>query len=245
MIIRFDVPRGWLGTERWRQTLAVAAIVIACALPGAAGAQVAAQLSVATDDRFRGFSLSGGRPVVGAAITWDDMSGVYVDVQALAASDVGRGFGLLSGAVSLGYAKRLGSERSLDIGVTRTQFTSRYVTGRATDYTDIYAGVTAGMLIARVHLSPHYFGSRTTGGYVELGAAVPLTPGLRLTGHAGLSQRLAYEAHASGINTHYDLSVGATRTFGCVELGLSLDTRGPSQKTRNARSGMARVAVAF
>ena len=245
MLICFNVARGWRSARYRCPTLIIFVVTIACASPGAAAAQVAAQLSVATDDRFRGFSLSGGRPVASAAVTWDDLSGVYVDAQALAASGAGQEFGLLSGTVSLGYAKRLGGERALDFGVTRTQFTSRYVSGRATAYTDVYVGLAARMLTARVHLSPHYFGSRTTVGYVELGAAIPLTPRLRLTGHAGLSQRLTREAQTRGSNTGYDLSVGATRTLGRVELGVSLDTRGPSQRTRSATGSMARASIAF
>jgi hypothetical protein len=105
--------------------------------------------------------------------------------------------------------------------------------------------VTMGMFTARLHLSPHYFGSHSTIGYAELGAGAPLTPRLRLNGHFGLSQVLARDNQAIGSRLRYDMSVGATRTLGRFELGVSFDTRGPSRTDRTGPGAMARASFAF
>jgi hypothetical protein len=91
MTIRCDAVRAWRSADRQRRVFTVASAIIACASSGVAHAQVATRLSIATDDRFRGFSLADGRPVAAAAVSWDSPYGIYADAQAIAVSSARQG----------------------------------------------------------------------------------------------------------------------------------------------------------
>lgn len=219
----------------------VAILLVAALLAGSpAEAQVAGSLQVATDDLFRGISLSDGEPVATAAISWDGASGVFLDGSATMLIGTDDSPGLLSASANLGYAARIAASRSVELGITRTQFTHRYARGRAVSYTDLYVGVDLGSLIARLHYSPDYFG-RSPVAYAEINGATPISPRLRLFAHAGLSRRLD---NAGLPGTRHDASVGMTRRLNTVELTASLVARQPLGAQSRARLVLS-AAIAF
>ena len=58
----------------------LSALAVVAATPVAA--QLAANLEVDTDNRFRGVSLSGGKPSLRAGVSYDDASGFYTGMSA-------------------------------------------------------------------------------------------------------------------------------------------------------------------
>src|SRR6476469_4008897 len=98
------------------------------AIAAPARAELAFSGTIASDDRFRGDSTSGNRPVATLSGAYDDPSGFYlgVSVTAVAAGDYG--IKPLRSIQYGGYAKRLKSGLSLDFGITH-RISSHYHSG--------------------------------------------------------------------------------------------------------------------
>jgi uncharacterized protein (TIGR02001 family) len=202
----------------------VAALGLFCA--PAAHAQLAVNLSLDSDDRLRGRSLSGGNPVATVGIGYDHPSGVYVDA-AVVAKLAGNRPGVTRFQADLGYAVRLDSALSLDIGVLRSQYTSRYAGGRDAHYTEFFVGLTRHRVSARVYYSPDYLRSGTTSVYVELEAALIRSEKWHLSAHAG---RLFYPTLAPAyvnFRDQYDWRLSLSRDVHGFELHAALSGGGP------------------
>lgn len=196
-------------------------------------AQVSASVSVETDFRLRGYSISAGRPVASATIAYDDPSGFYAS---LSASEVfsrdGPRFLGVNGAV--GYAMRIGPGVSLDAGVHRLQYRAPYAGGRETHYTEGYVGVTAHGVTARVFYSPDYLAGSASTLYGELTGGFEPAPDWRLSAHLGT---LVYLDTGSGYYRgfrisdaqQYDWRLGVSRRLGRVELHAALSGGGPGR----------------
>ena len=109
-------------------------------VPRSTYGQVALSVDVESDYRLRGYSLSDGRPTATAQIAYDHGSGLYAGASATAVFDPG-GPDLLGGEANIGYARRLGSQASLDVGMTRWDFSASSSVGHATHYTEAYVGL--------------------------------------------------------------------------------------------------------
>jgi uncharacterized protein (TIGR02001 family) len=176
-------------------------------------------VSIFSDARFRGYSISDHHPVATLDFAYDDPSGAYASASgsAVATSDAVRPLALqLSG----GYAARLSSGLTLDLGVAHSEY-SRYATAaRARSYTEIYAGLSRKYLTGRVYFSPHYFDSHTGTLYGELNGDIGIAPKLSLNGHVGtlvpVRSRGAGEWHPQ-----YDWRLGLARQFGRASVRAS------------------------
>jgi len=173
-------------------------------------------VSLFSDARFRGYSLSDGHPVASADLSYDDIGGAYA---AVSASTVGRSDGLRPLALQLngGYAKSLSSGLSLDFGIVHSRY-ARYSSaepGRSD--TEIYAGFSRQSLSGRLYLSPHYFESGTSVLYGELIDAVEIAPELRLSGHVGLLTPIRRRG-GSETRPNLDWRLGLTRELNAVSL---------------------------
>src|SRR3954468_3929079 len=94
-------------------------------LASPAEAQVAGSISVESDYRYRSRSLSSGHPVVTANLDYDDKSGFFVDGSVTAVLG-GERPGVLGVQGNIGYATRLSSKLSIDVGVLRSQYMPSY-----------------------------------------------------------------------------------------------------------------------
>jgi uncharacterized protein (TIGR02001 family) len=191
-----------------------------------ASADVGATVSLFSDARFRGYSLSEGHPVGILDLSYDDVSGFYAagSASAVIFSNGPRPLGLQLGG---GYATRLSPSLSADLGVIHSRYSGYSSHGSANSYTEIYAGLTHGFLSARVAYSPHYFehGARTI--YGEVDANVGLARKLRLNGHFGLLAPIDYQYRGASSRTQYDWRVGVTREIGRASLHLVATGGGP------------------
>ena len=143
---------------------------------GACRAQVAGSVGVVSDYRYRGMSLSDGRPAVQLSIDRDFAAGTYA--------------GLMLSSVRL--RDQAGLHWLPYAGITRERGGLRWEAGaqyhgfsaRGLDFVQWFAGVGGERMQARLHYAPRYFGS-VPAWYFEVDAHQPLSAHWRLLGHVG------------------------------------------------------------
>ena len=205
-------PRG-SPTSSVRST--VASLLLLWSAPAAA--QVGATASIFSDNRFRGYSLSEGRPVATFDFAYDDPCGAYFAASATGVLRHGGDPGLLGVQADGGYAKRLQSGTTLDFGITHSTY-FHYSTGEpGRSYTELYAGIARGALSSRISVSPHYFepGRWTT--YGELNGNVSPARGWTVNAHAGALVTLRSPSREN-YRPDFDWSLSATRELGRLSL---------------------------
>jgi uncharacterized protein (TIGR02001 family) len=181
-----------------------------------ARAEVGATVSAFSDLRFRGYSLSEGRPVAIIDLAYDHASGFYADA---AGTGVFRSGGPAPLALQLtgGYAKRLKSGTTLDFGITHSTYSSYSSAARGNSYTELYAGIARGALSSRIFLSPHYFESGRWSAYGEVNASVSPARRWNVDAHVGIQVPL-HAPYGQSYQREVDWRLGITRELG----GLSL-----------------------
>jgi len=182
---------------------------------GEARAQVGGSVSVQSDHRFRGLSLSDGHPSARLTLSLDHASGWYAGASVAGVRVQGeqRPQWLLYG----GRAARLGGSLAWDAGATAV-----HVAGSAgTDYAELYAGLVGDRWTARVHFSPEYYGRSERTLYAEVNAALPLPARWRLFGHAGALARLDAAGRGNGRRVRADLRAGVAAGFEAWDVQLA------------------------
>jgi uncharacterized protein (TIGR02001 family) len=183
---------------------------VACLLSSVAEsgiAQLTGSVSVVSDYRYRGVSLSDNEPAAQFAVTYDHATGWYagafVSTVKSPAYDT-RGVQAISFA---GYAWRMPSGLSLDAGADYSIVTAapRY------DYPEVYAGFAFQNVSGRVYYAPRYFGQSPGAVYGELNLAQPLLENVRVLVHVG--------ALDSAANKYYDNPSGVL-IDGAVGIGV-------------------------
>jgi uncharacterized protein (TIGR02001 family) len=162
-------------------------------LHAASRAQVGGSVLLESDQRFRGVSLSGGRPAARLTVAYDHPGGGYAGASATGvAFDAGeRRLALLG---YLGYGGRMSNGLAWEAGGTYAHYAgdSRY------DYGEAFAGLSGQRWSARLHHSPDYFGLGVRTVYAELGAGSPLGEAGRVFGHVGALVRLGGAPSTAG-----------------------------------------------
>lgn len=212
-------PYSWAG--------AVLVVLIAGAV-APARAQLGVSASVDSDDRPRGVSLSDGQPVAGLNLTYDDAGGVYAGASLTAVVARRSGVNLQGEIIYLGYAGRLGSRASWDVGVSNRVVAIPTVHPYRFDYSEIYAGITRGDFSAHLYYSPSYLGGGAQSLYGEINGAVRPALNWRLFAHVGVLASLGGANIAYAGHTRFDARAGVARTFGkALELRLAVSTTTP------------------
>jgi hypothetical protein len=191
-----------------------------------ATAQVGVVLSAYTDQRFRGYSLSDGRPVGILDLSYDAPNGIYAAASGsvVAARDEGlKGLGL---SVNAGYARRMGSGLTADFGAVHSRYShySGLVGGRS--YTEVYAGVAGKLVGARLSVSPNYIGPAHWTMHGEINGHVDLTRTLLLDGSLGVLAPMGSRGYQRGAHPQWDARVGLSQRLGPVTLHAALTARG-------------------
>lgn len=206
--------------------------VLLLALATPAQAQLSFSGTIASDDRYRGDSISGDRPVATFSIAYDDAHGPYAGVSftAVAAKD---GIEPLESVQYAGYARRLKSGVSLDIGVSHW-FSSHYYTGDyGRDYSEAYVGIVGRRLSSHIFFSPDYDGHGSSV-YAEVNDLLLDRGNWSLTGHLG-ALAPPREAGEPRHSLRLDGRVAATRRLGRTALSLAFVGATPSQDTNRWR----------
>jgi len=228
-IARSPARRGRVASARGAGIVRVAAFLIAgtaCLSP--ARAQVAASVGLESQYRFRGHSVSAGRPVATVDIGYDDKSGVY-----LAGSGTfvltGDDPGLLVVQGDIGFAKRVSPRLTIDAGVTHARYTTRRGIDQPIHYTELYVGVIHGGFSSRLYYSPDYYAAGVGTLYGEANLAVQPHKDWTLQGHVGKLGYVANRPRYADPSGQYDWSLGVSRRLGRVDAHVAISGGGPGR----------------
>lgn len=166
-----------------------------------------ASLAVASDYRYRGVSLSDERPVVSLDLAGDFANGVYLGASALGVWTAHSGFRALGLQEYAGYARRLNSDLTGDIGLTNANYTDAYAGRAATRNQEVYVGLSGHGITGRLFYSPNYFNFGYPTLYGELNGVVRPGPGWRLNGHVGVLTRVGGDRAEERTNVDWRLGV--------------------------------------
>jgi len=159
------------------------------AMASSARAGASASVTVASDYRYRGASLSDQRPVVSLDVAADFANGVYLGASALGVWPAHAGFRALSLQEYAGYAHRLGPELTADVGVSNANYTKAYAGGASTSDQEVYVGLSGHGVTGRLFYSPDYFRHGYSTVYGELSGVMRPRPSWRLSGQVGVLSR--------------------------------------------------------
>jgi len=137
---------------------------LALASAGLAQAQVSGSMALVSDYRFRGVSLSDGRPAAQLALSYDHPSGAYAGLFVSSvrfSAAAGNGIQTLG---HVGYAARLASGLSWDLGAAYSGFSRP----RGYAYDEVHVGVAHTDWSARLSYAPRYFVDEVSAAYAEL-----------------------------------------------------------------------------
>jgi uncharacterized protein (TIGR02001 family) len=190
-------------------------------MASAAPAQIGAALSIFTDDRFRGYSLSDGRPIGELDLSYDDPSGLYGSVSGSVVATRHDGLQPLGLQLNGGYAKPLTPSLTADLGVIHSHYSHYTSRGASWSYTEVYAGLSGKYLSGRVYLSPDYLRQGLWTAYGEINANVPAGKVLRFTGHVGLLIPFEREVDYYPYRSEFDWRLGVARDFGPITASAS------------------------
>ena len=203
----------------------IAAGIVTCT--SSAAAQTSAAVSVFSDDRYRGYTLSESRPVGIVDLYYDDPSGFYGTLSGKLVASEHEGVRPLGLILNAGYAKRLSSGNTIDAGVTHSAYSEYSDRAAARSYTEAYVGLSSKFLTARVYASPDYLKGGTI--YGELNAKAEIAPKLGLSGHAGLLVPLGGSEHGHNYRREFDWRIGLARQFGPVTIQAAWTAVRPGQ----------------
>ncbi|WP_240504493.1 TorF family putative porin [Tsuneonella mangrovi] len=221
-------------------------------LAGGSGLTVSGSVTLVTDYRFRGVSLSGGDPAIQGGITITHDSGLYIGTWS---SSIAGGaaygeqeldlFGGWSGGITDGF--------SLDVGLLYYVYPTND-TGFDVDYWEPYATVSTTLGPVDFSLGVNYAWDQSSLGndnnfYVhgELGTSIPNTP-ISLSAHLGYTDGALAADFVSGLSTSrssWDWSVGASATvLSKLEIGVSyIGVEAPAVKAAGLDNGFTNGTV--
>lgn len=214
-----------------------------------AQAQWNGEIEVTSDERWRGRSLSAGRPAATVSLGYDDRSGIYVDGSATVAA-LRSGPDLVSIGVDAGYAQRLQNGLVLDLGLTRREFRGAGSGASGSGYTELYVGASGRSLSGRVLYSPDYLQRGVHTLYGTLDGVVRPLPGWRLLGHAGAMTVLRQRPWGGMTGTQLDYSLAVARQIGKVDARLAWSGGGPgkdfySDRLRSRQAVTVSASIGF
>jgi uncharacterized protein (TIGR02001 family) len=208
------VEQGWRPRGSLTRLVASGIFLIGLFAAAPASAEVGATASIFSDARFRGYSLSEGRPVAILDFAYDDQSGLYADTTGTFVLRRGGAPAPLAVQLTGGYAKRLQSGTTLDFGVTEASY-SQYSTGKGRNsYTEVYAGIARGGVSSRIFLSPHYSERGLWTAYGDISGSFGVADKWDLDAHVGMLVPLRTPANGERYRTAYDWRIGVSRAVG-------------------------------
>jgi uncharacterized protein (TIGR02001 family) len=216
--------------------------VLACAIAAPASAEIGATISVFSDDRFRGYSLSQGQPVGTFDFAYDDASGFYAEAAATGVVSEGNP-SVLGAQLNGGYAKRFKSGTTLDFGMIYSTYSHYSHGGARKSYAELYAGIGRGAFSSRIFVSPHYSEAGLWTAYGEINGHISPARKWSFDAHAGMLLPLRNPDHNERYRPAFDARLGVSRELGPLSLHASwvLGEHGREYYGDRARGGSAFV----
>lgn len=223
-------PQSGVTVDSRRWLPALIAPVIALIPTPAAAAQVGAVISIFSDDRFRGVSVSDGRPVATFDLSYDASSGLYGSVTGTLVAARDEGPRLLSGVFNGGYATRLRPNLTADFGVTYSRYSHYSGRSYGRNFTEAYAGLAGKIFGGRISVSSNYIGIARWTAHGEIDVHVDLSRNTTLEGEAGLLVPLGKGAYEARLDSQLDARVGLAQRAGPVTLHAAVSGRSGSDE---------------
>lgn len=193
-----------------------------------AAAQVGTVVSAYTDQRFRGYSLSDGRPVGILDVSYDAANGLYAAASGSVVATPHEGVKGLGLALNGGYAKRLRPDLTLDVGAIHSRYSEYSGIASGRSYTEFYAGLAGKFVGTRFALSPNYIGRAEWTFRGEINAHADLTRDLLLDGSIGALVPLGGANYPRAGRAQWDARLGLAQRLGPVTLHAAVTARGKS-----------------
>lgn len=172
-------------------------------------AEVGATLTLASQERFRGYSVSDGYPAATLSLSYDDASGPYVEGSVMVAGNLSEGAERSRVEGNAGYALRLRNGPTLDAGIVHAEYRGYRIYGAQAVFTEVYAGIITDHLSAHAHYSPNYFQRDISTLYTDIEGTTQLGPRLRLTAHYGMLFQMHGKHEQAGTTTE-DWRIGVS-----------------------------------
>jgi len=172
--------------------------VVPCALAlliaGPACAQVSGSVTLLSDFRYRGTSLSDGLPTAQAMVALDRDDGWYGGLQLTRVRFMyPSAQAELQAIPYVGFVHGLHSGLNVEAGVQYAGYSHSHDYGE----TDVYVGLSGRQLRSRLSWTPHYFG-QSPAWYAELDGSHALRTPWRVVGHVGVLQTRDYAEYGVG-----------------------------------------------
>jgi len=216
-------------------------VALLCA-PSFAAAQLTGNVALLSDYRFRGESLTEGRPALQASLNYDHSSGLFAgglvsnvridpDVIGLGAQIYG------------GYAHQFGDHLTAEAGVVTYVF-PQPASGPTYNYTEAFIGASYDKVTSRVYYTNSYFGG-SSGTYIEVNANHAITDHISVVGHLGYLLLSEPREPGQGMQSHgtLDFLAGVTAEVGGFTFGLSVVGTNAPQDACPATTGRCATTV--
>lgn len=186
-------------------------------IPTVQAADIEANVALATDYVFRGFSQTNEEPAISGGFDYDFGNGFSVGTWA---SNVNFGDST-SSEVDLygGYSFEVSDGVSIDLSYVYFAYPGET---DSLNYSEFVAGVGVGDLGFSLVYSPDYFGSESDAIVLNADYAKSLGENLGLSVHLGYSDVDEDNFFDAGENSYIDYSIGLSTTAAGVDLGLTL-----------------------
>jgi len=162
--------------------LRIAVALWSLLLAGGAWAQVSGGFGFVSDYRYRGVSLSDGKPAAQLTLAYDGAESGYAGVFASTADLGRRSSAKLQLLPYAGYARTVYPGLAWDLGLAYSAF----VGDKGYDsYPEVYGGLATDHARVRLSYAPRYFGEEQRALYAELDGSQPLAEHLHLIAHLG------------------------------------------------------------
>jgi uncharacterized protein (TIGR02001 family) len=221
------------------------ALATACLATPAAAAEFGASISLQSDARFRGYTLSRHRPTASLALSIDIPSGFYLSGSVSGVATAHSGVQFLGTEGNLGFAQRLASGVTLDVGIQHYSYSEYYTAGHSTRYEEFYIGLIGRNISAHIYYSPNYYDLHFATVYGELEGVAPIGDKWRINAHIGAIVRTDGEGKPG-----YDWRLGIARQLKPFELRLAVSGGGPmlqyySERTHRREAVTAGISYIF
>lgn len=218
-------PRRGSTASKGKSLAAFIAGVIAFLPTPAAAGQIGAVVSIFSDERFRGVSVSDGRPVATLDLSYDAPHGLYGSLSGTLVATRDEGPRALSAIVNAGYAKQLRSGLIADVGIYHTRYTHYSGLSSGRSFTEVYAGLMGKAFGGRISVSPNYLGVARWTAHGEVDGHLDLSRNTFVEGEAGLLVPLSKSAYQEHIHSQFDARLGLARREGPVTFHASVSAR--------------------
>lgn len=216
--------------------------MLVCIARPASAAQIGAVVSIFSDDRFRGVSVSDGQPVGALDLSYDAPNGLYASVSGSVAASGDEGVEALSVVFIGGFAKRLRSGLTADFGLSHSRYShySNLTSDRA--FTEAYAGLAGKNVGARISVSPNYFGLARWTAHGEVDGHLDFSKNTALEGEAGILVPLGSSAYEASLHSQFDARLGIAQRTGVLTFHAALSATDRGDAIYGGR-GHNRVAL--